>query len=331
MTTQQKGTVRLYACGGAGINIGKTLEKFRGVNEPGMAVLDQVYIDTSHSNAKGVNPTSSYFFEDMDGSGKVRRENHEAIAARTREILLKFPPQDLNIILSSGSGGSGSVIGPSLVSELLERSLPVVVIMIGTTDTRLEIDNTVKTIKSYEAIARLRKTPVAMGYFQNSVLTPRPKVDVAILQLISALMTVFSRENSELDSKDLHNFLHFNDNGVTTFPAQLASLIAVNGDFPPNLTTGSVISVATLSKEGEITSLPFVPDYQCAGFLPVDAHERVQNSSPVYLITIADLPGLAMKELNASLTQLDQAQQARVTGVKILSDNDRPSATGVVF
>lgn len=327
--SQQKGTIRLYAAGGAGINIAKTMEKFRGVGEPGMGILDPVYIDTSHSNAKGVNLEKSYFFDDMDGSGKVRKENHEAIASRTREILLKFPPQDLNIILSSGSGGSGSVIGPSLVSELLERDLPVVVIMIGTTDTRLEIDNTVKTIKSYEAIARLRKTPVAMGYFQNSALTPRPKVDIAILQLISALMTVFSRENSELDSKDLHNFLHFDQ--VTTFPAQLASLIAVAGDFPPNLTTGSAISVATLSKEGTITSLPFVPDYQCSGFLPADTHESVQTLSPIYLVTIADLPAQAMKELNASLTALDQAQRARVTGAKILSDSDRPTDGGLVL
>jgi hypothetical protein len=327
--SQQKGTVRLYACGGAGINIAKTMEKFRGVSEPGMAVLDQVYIDTSHSNAKGVDSEKSYFFDDMDGSGKVRRENHEAIASRTREILLKFPPMDLNIILSSGSGGSGSVIGPSLVSELLDRDLPVVVIMIGTTDTRLEIDNTVKTIKSYEAISRLRKTPVAMGYFQNGTITPRPQVDIAVLQLISALMTMFSRENSELDSKDLHNFLHFDK--VTTFQPQLASLISVNGDFPPGLTTGSAISVATLCKEGAISSLPFVPDYQCSGFLPADAHERVQKLAPVYLVTIADLPGQAMKELTASLAELDQAQRARVSGLKILTDADRPTDTGLVM
>jgi len=305
------------------------LEQFRGVKEPGMGVLDQVYIDTSHSNAKGVNPDHSYFFDDMDGSGKVRKENHEEIAARTREILLKFPPQDLNIVLNSGSGGSGSVIGPSLVSELLERNLPVVVIMIGTTDTRLEIDNTVKTIKSYEAIAKLRKTPVAMGYFQNSVATPRPKVDTLVLQLVSALMTIYSRENSELDSKDLHNFLHFDL--VTTFKPQLASLLAVNGEFPAHVTTGSVISVASLAKEGEITSLPFVPDYQCTGFLPPDAHERVQKASPVYLVTVADLPGAAMKELTAALTNLDEAQRARVQTAKILNDSDKATDSGLVF
>lgn len=327
--TQQKGSIRLYACGGAGINIGKMLEQFRGVKEPGMGILDQVYIDTSHSNARGVNQDHAYFFDDMDGSGKVRKENHEEIAARTREILLKFPPMDLNIVLNSGSGGSGSVIGPSLVSELLDRDLPVVVVMIGTTDTRLEIDNTIKTIKSYEAIAKMRKTPVTMGYFQNSVGTPRPKVDTMVLQLVSALMTVYSRENAELDSKDLHNFLHFDQ--VTTFKPQLASLIAVNGEFPSHVTTGSVISVASLTKEGEFPSLPFTPDYQCTGFLPADAHERVQKASPVYLVTVADLPSMAMKELSAALTNLDEAQRARVTAAKILTDSDKPTDSGLVF
>lgn len=327
--TQEKGTIRLYAAGGAGINIGKLLEKFRGIKEPGMGVLDQVYIDTSQSNAKGVNLDKSYFFEGKDGSGSVRKENHESIAAHTREILLKFPPQDLNIVISSGSGGSGSVIAPLLVSELLDNKLPVIAIMIGAAETRLGIKNTIDTIKSYEAIARLRKTPVALGYFQNTDATPRPKVDVAILQLITSLMTVFSRENSELDSKDLYNFLNFDQ--VTTFPVQLASLISVNGDFPDYLTTGTAISVTTLAKEGVITSLPFVPDYQCVGFLPDDAHQRVQDSSPVYLITVADAVGLAMKELNGSLKELDQAQRARVSDVKILDSGDKPTDNGLVM
>jgi len=37
---QVKGQIRLYAAGGAGVNIAKQLEEFRGAAEPGMAVLD---------------------------------------------------------------------------------------------------------------------------------------------------------------------------------------------------------------------------------------------------------------------------------------------------
>lgn len=325
---QQKGQVRMYACGGAGLNIGKMLEPFRGISEVGMAVLQQVYIDTSKSNAKGVNADHSYFFNDMDGSGKVRRENAAEISNRTREILQKFPPLDVSIVLNSASGGSGSVIGPAIVSELLDRELPVIVITIGDTSTRLEIENTSKTLKSYDAISKLRKKPVVMAYYTNSKETPRQVVDKEIMHLVSALMVVFSRENAELDSKDLHNFLNFD--ATTTFPVQLASLISVSGPFPPDL-DGRAISVVAVTNEGEFPSLPFTPDYQANGFLPVEANERITSISPIYLITVSDLPGIANKDLTKRLDVLDQAQRARVSSTKIHDSKDNTTDDGLVL
>lgn len=47
MTDSIKGQVRIYACGGGGLNIGQRLEKHRGVTEAGFAVPQIAYIDTS--------------------------------------------------------------------------------------------------------------------------------------------------------------------------------------------------------------------------------------------------------------------------------------------
>lgn len=329
MAEKLKGRVRLYACGGAGVNIGKQMERFRGNEEVGLAVLDIAYIDTSRSNLSAAVPDDAvYLLKDLDGSGKVRKENYQEITAHTREILQKHAEQDLNIVISSAAGGSGSVIAPSIVSELLERDVPVIVVLVGSTDTRLEIDNTLKTIKSYEAISKLRSKPVVVKYLQNSKITPRAQVDGEVLQFVTAALTIWSRENAELDSKDLFNFLNFQR--VTTFPSQLA---AINNyvEKLPEEHSGEVVSVVTLARSGEDSSLPFTPDYQAVGFLPEGVSERILNVAPIHMVVTTDLLVTVSKGLQTRLQELEQAQRARVATASILSDKDNTTDTGLVL
>lgn len=329
MTEKIKGRVRLYACGGAGVNIGKQFEKFRGGDEVGMATIDVSYIDTSRSNLSSAIPEEAiYLLKDLDGSGKVRKENYHEITAHTRDILQRHPEQDINVIISSAAGGSGSVIAPSLVSELLERDVPVLVVLIGSTDTRLEIDNTLKTIKSYEAISKLRSKPVVVKYLQNSKMTPRQVVDTEVLQFVSAVLAVWSRENNELDSKDLFNFLNFHR--VTSFPAQLAAINNYITDFPQEH-PGEVISVATLCRPGEDSSLPITPDYQAVGFLPEGVNDRVHDVAPFNLVITTDLLASVAKVLNARLNELEQAQRARLASASVLTEKDSATDTGLVL
>ena len=329
MIEQFKGKVRLYCAGGAGINIGKHLESFRGVSETGVAELHSVFVDTSRSNLSTNLPEeATYLLKDLDGSGKIRKENHAQIAAHTRDILQQHPPLDLNIVISSGSGGSGSVIAPSLVSELLVRDVQTIAITIGATDTRLEIDNTLKTLKSYEAIAKLRKVPVVMAYFQNSEATPRASVDEEVLRTITALLTVYSRENSELDSRDLYNFLHFER--VTSYEPQLAALTlqmsaSLEGD------GSSVVTVASLYNGQQTNALPFIPDYQCVGYLPEGIAERIAEISPIHLATTSNLMPVVAKSLGKTLDELEQKRLARVKTSSILSDKDEATDSGLVL
>ena len=68
--------VRLYGCGGAGVNIVSNYAT-RG-KEPGCAELIPSLIDTSASNLRSreVPEESVYQVEGLDGSGKIRSENH---------------------------------------------------------------------------------------------------------------------------------------------------------------------------------------------------------------------------------------------------------------
>lgn len=325
-----KGKIRVYASGGCGINIGRHFEEHRSIKEVGFAEIDTVYIDCSRSNVKDhVRPDNSYILEGIDGSGKVRAENHEEISGRIRAILQEFKPVDLNIVLSSTGGGSGSVIAPLLVSELLANECPTVVIGVGSTDTKIEAENTLKTLKSYESIARLRKAPVVMSYLQNSSTMNRTEVDKNIFTSVISLAVLFSRDNHELDSRDLYNWLRFND--VTSFkePA-LVSLTRIEGENHVR-DLGNIISVATLAIEGENTSLKNIPDYQCVGILPTAIGESVLVKSPIHFITSDGVFPEVVNNLNKMLKELEAAQKARISKGTILTNTDTPKDTGLVL
>lgn len=332
MTEKIKGRVRVLACGGCGINIARVLEQFRNSNDVGIAKIEVSYIDTSRSNLGGaefpIPEEAIYLVDGLDGSGKIRRENAGEITARVRDILQHHKPLDLTIVISSASGGSGSVIAPSLVNELLSRDAPVVVIAVGSTDTRLDIDNTIKTIKSYAQISNQNDKPISIAYFQNSSDTPRGKVDSQAGRVILALASVFSREHHELDTKDLFNFLRYDR--ATTFTAQLSGLEVFYSELPADL-VDRAISMATVTTADDVGALSFTPDYWCKGYLPGDVAKSIAEIAPIHVVTTANLFQPVIKSLNANLDQLAVAQRARVAPEKILTDNDKPNDNGLIL
>lgn len=326
----QKGHVRLYACGGGGINVGFKLEQHRGHIEPGFADIQTVYIDTSLSNMKkGIDPACTYMLDGLDGSGKVRAENYQVISERIRDILQKHAPLDINIVLSTAAGGSGSVIAPSIVSELLDRNLPVIVIAVGSAETKLDAHNTLNTLKSYEGVAKLREAPVVMAYFQNGKNMPRSKVDDRIYSLISGLCGLYSRQNRELDSRDLYNWLRFER--VTTFKKpQLAALTMLDATSSV-ADLGNVISVATIGVDEESVAFPQLPEYQCTGFVPEGASKIMHERMPLHFVTHDGVFAEAAEELNALLKQQAESSAARLKKPSLVSDADGTTENGLVL
>ena len=202
------GKITMYCTGGCGINIGSQLITGPKVEEEGFAKVTPVFIDTSKSNLNKLPKDSPiYLIESdskvIDGGGKVRASNYEEIRARNLDILNKYKPGDLSIILHSASGGSGSVIANELLSELLNRKVPVMMMTVGSSDTLMELSNTVKTLKSFENTAKVRNTPVSMVYYENSEATPRKVVDNNLINTVAFIAALYSRQNEELDSADL--------------------------------------------------------------------------------------------------------------------------------
>lgn len=311
---KQKGNIKLYACGGAGINIGKMFESVRDQDNDMFATLDVSYLDTSVANlADPIIPRKSvYLVPGKDGSGQKRKLNAEDIFAHAPSMLEKHQPSGFNIVVHSLSGGSGSVIGPALVSELLARDELVVVIGVGEDDTVTHMENTHMTLLSYINIAATRERPVVKAYFQNSNLTPLDDVNKGIAQLITALTVLASRQNIGLDSRDLINWINFDR--VTSFQPQLAMLSLFEGtNIDANV--GNIITVATLATQGGASSIGQIVDYQTVGRLP-DAPEgeesRVHLSAPFHFVISDGVHVDVVNRLDTALTEHRRKAAARV-------------------
>lgn len=322
----------IYSTGGAGINVGSFFTKFREENPAaGFAEMQAVYIDTSMSNIWNrpeIKSEDVYLLEDMDGSGKVRAENYREISERINDMLLKFPPADLNIVLSSTSGGSGSVIAPSLASELLKRERNVVVAAIASTDSRIEIENSVKTLKSYEAISQLREQPVVMLYYENNKENQRTEVNTSVRNDIVKLAALFSRQNKELDSADLRNWLNYSK--VTKAEPRLVLLDFANG--PVESARSQILTVATLAYEGTNTNIGSAVDYQCVGYIAEENKNSIQLTGPNHYLIVDGRIIDVYSHLANELGRIDELNAAKKRTVKSIVDgNDKVQNDGLVI
>jgi hypothetical protein len=329
MMEKVKGRIKVYCCGGAGMNIGGMLEKHRNQSEVAFADLEIEYIDTSKSNLRQhIDQSHCYLMENLDGSGKLRTENHAEINDRVKAILQQFKPADFNIVLHSAAGGSGSVIGPLLTRQMLLDDAQVVVLIIGSADTRLDAENTLKTIKSYENIAKTTSNPVVMAYAQNSQEVSRESADSGMFDRIMSLAVLYSKENLELDSRDLYNWLHYDR--ATSHPVKLVTMSLLEGNASLK-ELGNIISVATLAKQNSSTALIEMPEYQCVGFLPEDTASNVAAKSPLHFVISDGVVPEIVKHLQGILKSLEQQQAARIPQQSIVSAADKPNDNGLVL
>lgn len=330
MNPKETGTITVYAAGGCGINIASQLED-KAMREPpiGFSSITPIYIDTSRSNLKTISASErTYLIEDpdveRDGSGKVRSENHVPIGECVFDILLKHKPGDLAVVISSASGGSGSIIASSLVAELLHRKQMVIVVTISSTDSRIEVENNIKTIKTYEHLAQTHNTPVAMVYLENEQGKRRSETDKSALDILLKLSVLFSRQNSELDRMDLRNWLNYTK--TTDYDPHLVLL----RDFPSKVVQADnqqVLSVATVAMLNSDTSPGQVVEYQCVGFLPKES-ENITLTNPLHFALVDGAIPSIVKEFQTILNGLEESKRATVRRPSILSSSDKPTANG---
>lgn len=335
-----QGKLRIFALGGAGINIASALEVERTRNDPAFAKIETVYVDTSLASIPAdVDPSHFYKLENADGntdgSGGVRGHNAGDIADRNLEILQKFPPLDANLVISSMSGGSGGVFANTIVSELLRQDKPTIVLAIGADDTRNFINNTINSLLSYEKMAEIHGRPVVLFYAQNGENGATvEQVNERVTSMVSGLALAFSRRNKNLDSRDTYNWLNFHN--VTSFKPQVAVLSMHFG--PPKLQDEQLISLLTLSSSMNNTRVEQLVEYQRVGILQHLKQESdevstavVSEDKPVHFAITDGFLNNVVRKLRKRMNEFDETAAARKKLNVLSTGNEKVTSNGLVL
>lgn len=328
--TTSKNTVRVYACGGTGINIAKHFSSKKN-QSLAFATIDPVFVDTSASNLRDmVSPEHTYLIEGLDGSGKVRASNAKVIDESIVDILTKHKPGDLNIVVCSGSGGSGSTLSPLLTSELMRQKQNVIVLMVISKDSTIEVSNAVKTFKSFEAISKMNKVPCVMvPYTNDQERNDREAVNEVVRQDMIKLSALFSGNNEELDSADLSNWLNYTK--VTNEVARVTLLDMEDGVIQERQ-RGRVLTAATLAVRNMDTKLGTMAEYRCIGFVGDDNSKALDLKEATHFMIVEGVIGDEFNAIEASLEEYHEHSRARRrSAIEIVGDDDQIENNGLVL
>jgi len=308
-------TLRIFGCGGAGINL--VSHYFGKETAAGTAELAPALIDTSRSNLRGrkIDEAATYLVEGLDGSGKIRSENYEEINKTIKQILVQIPPGDFNLVVFSASGGSGSVVGPLLLKALNERKLPAIAIVVGTDESTIAAENTLKTIKSLELVAKNSDLPVIMSFHKNDLGGRRSETDRAVWSVISCLSILTSGENMEMDYRDLVHWVQYTK--VNGGRSQLATMhVATSADHMKRIT--APLSVASLYGDPDQEHLATSADYQSVGYADLSGTDFDQVH---FVIGVNDLQRIG-QDLKAQVSGMMEERNARIDVDSLLEDGD---------
>ena len=287
---KQTDTIRVYAVGGGGTNLGARLETYRAAQE-GFAPLDICYADTSDSNLIGLPLALQNFYriksDDpnrvIDGSGGLRTTNLDEYEPAVREYLQRFKPAKWNIIVGTVAGGTGSVFGPILARELMQRGEAVVVISVGSVAAGQDIRNTIGGLRTYAAMAVKANQPLVMAYYENASVEQRHESDEQVEIMMCSLSALFSGQNRELDTEDLRNLLRFDR--VTPYRGvQLARLQLVRGMDPAVGDNEVLLAAATLAQNPESSGFAHRVEARSIGYFQHAATVEILGKAPFHFV-----------------------------------------------
>lgn len=356
------GTLRIYGAGGTGINIARHFEPTRAQVHPGHATIHPVYADTSRSNIPSnlddnhcyVISKSASTGADIDGGGKVRALHGDDVVDSVRPLLNDFPPMETNIVVFSTTGGSGSVLGPSLVSELISRGQAVIALVVGSMGSAKEVANAVSSFKTLDNVARNEaNAPLVIFYQQNGDGMSRDDVDALMHTAISSIAVVASRRNAELDRQDIFHALR-PDRSLKMEPRVLTlDVFRDNKSLEAEVNEGAnYVTLVSLYENTASTPTTAAPAYAAVGYLPADlvnSQARQQSDGFTPATTKGDAPKKAAGEmvfhlgirsdefnpifqkLRSRLEEFDRQTNAAPPAKSLLEGNERAARGGMIY
>lgn len=329
-----KGTMRIYACGGGGLNIvSDYMSKWNfSRNQDCCAGLDVVYVDTSRSNVPEAPHGKIHIIDDnrIDGSGSRRSSNLKAIKEHIKPILVDYEPNYINVLVYTASGGSGSVIGPLLHAELLAMGERAITLLVGDTTSTVSAKNNLDTLLTLDGIVQRQKRNLVFYYEHNDPENPKmmDTANVRIFQAIDQLRFLFSRMNKGLDTADLENWLDFN--GHLRIEPTLARLRMESKNVEDFYSFYSPDAVASLHYDTSTLTLRQHSDYSCYGFLPANVQlPDLDVDRAMFFFLNADVSDL-MNYIQEDVAHMQKRRDARGK-IKRYASSDQTDEDGMVI
>ena len=323
ISTRPIGELAIFGCGGGGINIAK--EYIDANLSADIANLSVALLDTSDSNLSEGNLSNFYAFSSpdgvVDGSGKVKAKNAELISRSIAEVLRKFPPKAMNIIVYTASGGTGNVAGYCLHKALLAAGHDVVSVVIASAESERTAKNTIGTLLDLSDLAEEVGKPVVIHYGMNGNGVTRAMVDKEAHLIITSLAILASRRNYGLDTADLKSFLNYTLPRPDIKPT-LARINVYDNVDTFDRDVKEPISVAYLKRNADEPQPEAFAPYFCDGILP----DVAQASNLFFAIETSSLYGVHadLTKLRDELASRESTRQAAPAFGSIDGGSARP-------
>lgn len=164
-----------------------------------------ITVDTSGVVQKNDN-VESFRIAGLNGSAKLRKENIDQIKAFTTDFVSTNTFSDVNVLIFSAAGGSGSVLGPVILSEIARQGKVGIVVSIIDMDSEVDIINSLNLLRTVDNIAKDKGSYVPVVLFDNS--KSRSVVDTGIDSTIDNIDEMLSTPLVGLDRLDRLRFLN---------------------------------------------------------------------------------------------------------------------------
>lgn len=209
-----KSKLNYYLCGGCGINIGTELKQ--STRTPNNKAAYLVGLDSSDSN-----PSMGMFeVEHMKqagsdtatrGSGKKKITNYLQAEEFVEQVINKHKPKDINIVVGSTSGGTGSMLTTLVIRNLAKRNVPFIAVFVNDFTSIQEMENAIGTLRSTAAQTskNFLNAPIPFMAFNNEENITRGQVNQNIIEQLDLLSIVMTDDNEEADYADIKNTLTY--------------------------------------------------------------------------------------------------------------------------
>jgi len=221
-----KGIMKMIGCGGAGIHIVNEVGGLLDSLGDGFSKIDRHYIDTSTDIDHDEDIKDKFFIiktkthsgSTIDGSGGERQTNQAAIIPGVKDFLdsrkMVSPETGVfHIVCFAASSGSGSVIAPVIIMDLLKRNMPVVAVIIGDSTNGLCGINTYNTLRGLHQMSVKLGKPLStmyvnnQSYMDNGAGKAIENANKSIFNSLSSLSIFLSGENHSIDNQDMINII----------------------------------------------------------------------------------------------------------------------------